>query len=64
MEEFYSQEQKRWNNNTLLMPEPPHRSYQGVNMPRKNVLSFALAKGQESIRMCVFACEQYSGVCV
>ncbi|KAJ4941793.1 hypothetical protein JOQ06_011667 [Pogonophryne albipinna] len=28
----------------LLTPEPPHRSCQGVNMPRKNVLSFILAK--------------------
>lgn len=48
----------------LLMPEPPHRSCQGVNMPRKNVLSFTLAKGQSSVCMCVFTCVQYSRVCV
>ena len=40
----------------LLTPEPPHRSCQGVNMPRKNVLSFILAKGQLSKCACVCLC--------
>lgn len=38
------------------MPEPPHRSCQGVNMPRKNVLSSTLAKGQSSVCVCVHVC--------
>ncbi len=59
---YYSQEQKRWNNKMLLMPEPPHRSCQGVNMPRKNVLSFALTRGQSSICMCVHMCAVFTCV--
>lgn len=58
---YSSQEQKHWNNKMLLMPEPPHRSCQGVNMPRKNVLSFTLANGQSSI--CVCECVDMFPIC-
>lgn len=48
----------------LPMPEPPHRSCQGVNMPGKNVLSLTLAKGQSSRFMCVYSHVRSIRVCV
>lgn len=55
---------KRWNNKMLLMPEPPHRSCHGVNMPHKNVLSCTLAKGQSTIYACVSVCMCAEFMCV